>query len=148
MTTKALAYKPAHTILADRSVKDALKKMVQEDCNSICVLSETGDLLGIISIQDIAGATVPAEFQENVNISEALHKEGFFEEMCRSLEDKPVTELMRSTYMAVSPETNIMTITADFLHNDLYNVPVMKDDKLVGVITRSDIRNALLEAMK
>jgi predicted transcriptional regulator len=144
---KKLTYKRANTILEHSTVHDALKKMHQEDCNSLCVLTESGHLEGIITMQDIAGAAVPIEFVENSSISEAMYKEGFFAEQCKKLADKPIKSVMRKEFITVTPETHIMTIMADFLNNDLYNVPVVHDDNLVGVMTRTDIRDALLEEM-
>lgn len=144
---KKLTYKHANTILEHSTVHDALKKMKQEDCNSLCVLSEAGHLEGIITLQDIAGVAVPNEFVENSSISEAMYKEGFFAEQCKSLAVKPITDVMRKEFITVTPETHIMTIMADFLKNDLYNVPVVVDDHLVGVMTRTDIRDALLTEM-
>jgi acetoin utilization protein AcuB len=142
-----LTYKRANTILEHSTVHEALKKMHQEDCNSLCVLSESGHLEGIITLQDIAGAAVPPEFVENSNMSEAMYKQGFFTEQCRNLAAKPIRSVMRKEFITVTPETHIMTIMADFLNNDLYNVPVVEDDQLVGVMTRTDIRDALLKGM-
>jgi predicted transcriptional regulator len=148
MSSTKLSYKPANTIRIDRSVVDALKKMSAEDCNSLCVLDVEGRLSGIITLQDIAGGTVPIEFVENSSMGEAMYKEGFFTEQSKALANKPIKNIMRKEFITATPETNILTITADFLKNDLYNVPVIKDDQLVGVITRTDIRDALLKQME
>ena len=145
---KTLSYKKANTIKHDSTVLEALQKMQVEDCNSLCVLSERGELEGIITLQDIAGATVPVEFVEHSNISEAMHKEGFFAQEAKKLAEKPIQKVMRKTYITATPDTHMITITADFLKNDLYNVPILKDDQLIGVITRTDIRDALLKEME
>lgn len=142
-----LSYKHANTVLENATVMVALKKMKEEDCNSLCVLSEKGKLVGIITLQDIAGATVPPEFVENSSMSDAMFKPGFFSEQSRALADKPIKKIMRTQFVTVTPESHIMTITADFLNNDLYNVPVLKEGHLVGVLTRTDIRDALYAAM-
>lgn len=145
---KKLTYKHANTILVNSSVREALEKMKHEDCNSLCVLSEQGHLEGIITLQDIAGAAVPPEFVENSSMAEAMHKEGFFAEECKKLAEKPIKNIMRKEFITATPETHILTIMADFLNNDLYNVPVVEDDHLIGVITRTDIRDALTKEMR
>lgn len=50
--------------------------------------------------------------------------------------------------MTVSLHDNIMAITADFLKNDLYLVPVLENGQLVGVVTRTEIKKALLYGMR
>jgi len=78
----------------------------------------------------------------------AMYKQGFFTEMCQQLKDKPVTEVMRKEFISVDLDDNIMAVTADFLKNDLYLVPVLQKGKLLGVITRTEIKKALLYGMR
>lgn len=55
---------------------------------------------------------------------------------------------MRRDFIQVSLEDNIMSITADFLKNDLYIVPVVEKGELIGIVTRSEIKKALAAAME
>ena len=41
-----------------------------------------------------------------------------------------------------------MAVTADFLKNDLYIVPVVEKGELLGVVTRSEIKKALAYGMR
>jgi CBS domain-containing protein len=76
-----------------------------------------------------------------------MYKEGFFKETCQAIKGKLVKEVMRKNILTVTPDTHIMVIMADFLKNDCYIVPVVEGGKLLGIVTRTEIKRALAEAM-
>lgn len=135
------------TINENITVLEALSKLMENPFNSLIVASNDEKVVGIISIQDIAGATVPEQFQENINMADAMYKEGFFKEICQVVKNKLVSEVMRKNILTVTPDTHIMVIMADFLKNDCYMVPVVEGGKLLGIVTRTEIKRALAEAM-
>jgi len=135
------------TINSEESIENAIKRMFDQVYNGFVVCDGTGQVVGVLSLQDIAAATIPPEFQHNTNLSIAMYKKGFFQERCIEIKQKKVKDLMRTDYIEVTFETNIMAITADFLKNDLYIVPVFNQKKLVGIITRTEIKKALARGM-
>ena len=135
------------TISPDKTIKEAVRELVQDDCNGLVVVDGQNNVLGVLALQDIAAATIPPEFRENISLAAAMFKRGFFQEMCAGLAEQPVSEVMRSDFVAVDLETNIMAVTADFLENDLYLVPVVDNKKLIGVVSRTDIKRALASCM-
>ena len=137
------------TIDSSSTIKQALEKMAHEGANGLIVLDKrSGRVAGVLSLQDIAAAVVPQEMQANPSLAEALNKEGFFEETARHMASRKVTTVMRTDFTTVTADAPILEIAADFLQNDLYIVPVVEDDKLVGVISRTEIRQALSAAMQ
>lgn len=141
-------YHPNPITISNRfTVKDALKLCIQKKVNGLVVLNEKDKVVGVVSIQDIAAATVPHEFQNNIGMAAAMYKRGFFHEMCQQLQDKPVTTVMRKKFETVNLRDNILAITAEFLKGDLYIVPVIEKGEFIGVVTRSEIKRALAVGM-
>ena len=136
------------TIHQDATIGEVVQRLIKENFNDYFVVNDGETLVGIISVQDIAGAIVPGEFQENTSMASAMYVQGFFAERAKELRDVKVRQLMRTSYLTVSPHDNVMAITADFLKNDLYIVPVLDQGKLIGVITRSEIKKTLGSAME
>lgn len=136
------------TIGEDATIYEAIQMMVEKKVNSLSVTNEAHHLVGIISLQDIAAATVPLEFQDNPDMAAALYKPHFFEEACQAIQNDAVKSIMRTNFITATPDTNVMEITADFLQGDLYVVPVVENNKIVGVITRSAIKKAFILAMQ
>lgn len=125
-----------------------MNELLKNKINALVVVNTKNKVVGVISLQDIAGATIPTQFKKNIRMAAAMYKIGFFTEMCQQLKNKTVSEIMRKEFVSVSLDDNIMAVTADFLKNDLYVVPVIEDGKLLGVVTRSEIKKAIHYGMR
>ncbi len=135
------------TIKPDNTIAEALEGIIDSVHNGYIVTDNTDTVVGVLSLQDIAAAVVPDEFEENPNLSLAMYKKGFFHERCQEIKGKKVKEIMRTNFIKVTLNTNILAVTADFLKNDLYIVPVIDQNKLVGIVTRTEIKKALALGM-
>ncbi len=147
MLIQELYNQDPETLPSDITVSEALAIMEEKDVNGFIVTDKQKRVLGILSLQDIAAATVPYQFQKNYRMAMAMYRKGFFHERAEEIKDKKISEIMRLDFVTVSLRTNIMAIMSDFLKNDLYIVPVVEQGKLIGVVTRSQIREALLIGM-
>ncbi len=135
------------TIHQDATVEEAVKELLTDLFNGFIVLDDQKQVVGILSLQDIAAATIPEQFKNNIGMANAMYRHGFFRERCEEIKNKKVKELMRTDTIQADLTTNIMAITADFLKNDLYIVPVFDKGVLVGVVTRTEIKHALARGM-
>lgn len=116
--------------------------------NGLIVVDDNDKVVGVLSVQDIAAAIVPKDFQENTHLAQAMYKEGFFQERCHELRQRQVMQFMRTDFMHVTMESSVMEVCADFLKNDLYIVPVFDKKKAVlGIITRSEIKRIINQSM-
>ena len=147
MLVKDIYHPHPRTIKEDTTIKNALSLLIKNEYNSFIVVDKNEKVVGVLSLQDIAGATVPDEFKDNIQMASAMYRMGYFSERSQEIKDKKVKDIMRRNFVWVDLETNIMAITADFLKNDLYIVPVIEKNKLIGIITRSEIKKALAVAM-
>jgi predicted transcriptional regulator len=130
------------------SINDALNILADKAINGLVVKDDAEKVVGVISIQDIAAATVPHQFQENVQMAGAMLKEGFFLEMVKDIAKWPVSKIMRSDFIRVTPEDHVIEVMADFLHNDLYIIPIFDNGDILGIITRSEIKEALIKTIR
>ena len=147
MLIKDIYHSHIRTIRMDKTIKEAVAELISTKYNAFIVVDNDENVVGVLSLQDIAGATVPPEFKNNVTMASAMYRQGFFQETCREIENLLVKDIMRTNFVSVSLHDNIMAITADFLKNDLYVVPVIERGKLLGIITRSEIKHAIGVAM-
>ncbi len=146
MLIEELYHQNPITLTPEQTVADALRTMEEKNVNGFLVLKDK-KVVGVLSLQDIAAATVPYQFQKNYHMAMAMYRRGFFHEQAAAIKDLTVKKIMRRDFVTVNLKTNIMTIMSDFLRNDLYIVPVVEKGELVGIVTRSQIREALLEGM-
>ncbi len=136
------------TILGSTTIESAVNELLTDEVNALIVVDDQKKILGVLSSQDIAAHTIPRQFRKNIRMAAAMYKHGFFTEMCQELKSMPVTKVMRKEFSTVDLHDNIMAVTADFLKNDLYIVPVIEKGKLLGVVTRTEIKKALQYGMR
>jgi len=148
MLISEIYHRDPKTLKATATIKQAIDELMHDEVNALVVVDDKQKVLGILSLQDIAAATVPLQFRKNVRMAAAMYRRGFFTEMCQQLKDQLVSRVMRKEFISVGLDDNIMAVTADFLKNDLYIVPVLEKGKLLGVITRTEIKKALLYGMR
>ncbi len=148
MLISELYHKNVITIPESMTVSEALKEFIKKKVNGLIVVNEKEQVTGVLALQDVAAATIPRQFKQNIQMAAAMYRKGFFSETCDAIKDLPVTKVMRKNFTIVSLTDNIMAVTADFLKNDLYIVPVISKGKLVGIVTRSEIKKALAYGMR
>lgn len=121
------------TVTEDTSLPEALELMRQEKIRRLPVLDKHGKLVGIVTELDLLRASPsPATTLSIYEIPYLLSKVKMRDIMTREVitvtEDTPIEEAAR--------------IMAD---HKIGGLPVMRDNKLVGIITETDIFKLMLE---
>ncbi len=121
------------TVTEETSLPEALELMRKEKIRRLPVLDKHGKLVGIVTELDLLRASPsPATTLSIYEIPYLLSKVKMRDIMTRKVitvtEDTPIEEAAR--------------IMAD---NKIGGLPVMRDDKLVGIITETDIFKLMLE---
>ncbi len=147
MLVEAVYRKNPITIDENASIKDAVRLFLDKGSNGVLVVNKNHHLVGILSLQDIMASIVPSDFREHLNLAHAMYKGGYFQEVCQEVANKKVSEVMRKEFTVAEKDTNLMEIAVDFLQNDLYIIPVIENKKLIGVISRSELKQALAHAL-
>jgi acetoin utilization protein AcuB len=125
---------PVITIRPDMSLIDALNLMKQEHIRRTPVVKD-GKLVGIVSEKDLLNASPsPATslsiYEMNYLLSKLQIKDVMTKKVFTVNEDTPIEEAAR--------------IMAD---NKIGSMPVVRDDRIVGMITETDLFKMLLELM-
>jgi tRNA nucleotidyltransferase (CCA-adding enzyme) len=112
---------PVITIAPDASIGDAGDTLTRYNINVLMVLDDEGSLKGYISRQVVDRA------------------------IFLGLEARPIKEYMSLEWNSVNPDTTLNEIQELIITNNIRILPVMKDSQLLGVITRTDLLNILIE---
>jgi len=103
------------------TVKDALEVMFKKNITSLLVNGKSIDDFGIITRSDI--------------IHKVLAKE-------KNPEETKVKDIMSKPLLMISPEIDIFDCARIMEKSGLRHFPVIRDDKIVGFISNSDIFKA------
>ncbi len=115
------------TIRADTSAIEAYERMRERGVHRLPVVDAVGHLVGIVTRSDIEGAV-------SFRHSEAGWPEGRF-----ALAGTIVGEVMTSEPITVTPDTPVRRAAALLLEHHLSGLPVVEGDRLVGIITETDM---------
>ncbi|NLD35920.1 MAG: CBS domain-containing protein [Desulfatiglans sp.] len=119
-TAKDMMTSPVIHILPEKSVRDASALLTRYNINVLIVLNRAGKLEGYITRQ-------------------IMEKAVFF-----NLGHIPVKEYMNIDFHTVTPDTPLSEVQELIIKNNLRVLPVLREETLVGVITRTDLMNILV----
>lgn len=121
------------TVHEDTSLPEALELMRREKIRRLPVLDKHGRLVGIVTELDLLRASPsPATTLSIYEIPYLLSK-------------VKMRDIMSREVITVTEETPIEEAARIMADNKIGGLPVMRDDKLVGIITETDIFKLMLE---
>lgn len=116
LTAKDIMTKDVITIRPDIFLDKAIKKLIENKISGMPVVDENEKMIGIISEKDI------------LNFA-----------FCGYLRSTKVKEAMSKDVIYFEPETRIEKIAVAISKNHFRRVPIIKEGKVVGIVSRRDI---------
>src|SRR5215470_8741383 len=131
------------TVRPDADVADAIKLLTEHDVSALPVVDAAGNLVGVLSEADlIHRAELGTEKHRPWWLEAVTGGSTLAEEFAKS-HGKKVREVMTGGVISVAEDTPLSEIAALFERKRIKRVPVVKDGKLVGIVSRSNLIQAL-----
>jgi CBS domain-containing protein len=131
------------TVRPDTDVADAIKLLAEHDVSALPVVDPAGNLVGVLSEADlIHRAEIGTEKHRPWWLEAVTGGSTLAEEFAKS-HGKKVGEIMTSGVISVSEDTLLSEIATLFERKRIKRVPVVEDGKLVGIVSRSNLVQAL-----
>src|SRR5215468_8136145 len=135
------------TVRPDTDVADAIKLLAEHDVSALPVVDKAGYLVGVLSESDlIHRAEIGTEKHRPWWLEAVTGASTLAEEFAKS-HGKKVGEVMTAGVISVNEETPLSEIAALFERKRIKRVPVVKDGKLVGIVSRANLIQALASAV-
>ncbi|MFW5985114.1 MAG: CBS domain-containing protein [Halanaerobiaceae bacterium] len=141
LTAKDVMTTEVVTIPPDTSVEDAAKIMSENEISGLPVV-ENDHLLGIVSEKDLIMKNKRLNSPGYINILDGiifLESPKKFEKEFRKFIAIEVEDLMTRDVITVKPETTLDEIATIMVEEDVNRLPVVENDKLIGIVTRGDV---------
>ena len=148
MSIRAADIMTPHIITAapDETVATIARRLTLNHISGVPVCDEEGKLLGILSENDLLGPFM-SEFEARRSWWLHLLAEGT--ELAPSFLDyirqdrRRAKDLMTKPVITVSEQTSAREIGDLMLKQRIKRVPVLRDGKLVGIVTRADLMRVI-----
>lgn len=110
------------TVKQDSSIYEAIRLLVNKNITGLPVVDDEGVLVGIVSEKDML-------------------------RLLYNIKDKAgsVQEFMTKSVVCFTEDDSLIDIAESFIDNHFRRVPIVRDNKLVGIISRRDIVEYILK---
>jgi CBS domain-containing protein len=120
------------TLTLEDSLYSAEKRMKKNHIRHMPVVKGE-KLIGLISLSDL----------QRISFIDAYSKEGTEDTPIYNMID--IRDLMIKNPLTTSPETTILEASKLLASKEFHSLPVVKDEKLVGIITTTDLLHYFIE---
>jgi CBS domain-containing protein len=131
------------TIRPDTDVAEAIRLLAEHDVSALPVVDPAGNLVGVLSEADLIRRVEIGTEKRRPWWQEAVTGASTLATDFAKSHGKKVDEIMTSGVISVSEDTPLSEIAALFERKGIKRVPVVRDGKLVGIVSRSNLIQAL-----
>lgn len=147
MKAKEIMTKKVITVKSSASVRDIARIFHRKKISGIPVVDKDNNLQGIVSETDLvlkaSGPHLPPHIQILGGII-YLESPHVMEEELKKVMAINAADIMTKDVVTVEPEEDVGKIATLMLEEEINRIPVIKDGKLVGIITRHDILKTMM----
>lgn len=135
------------TIPQGKTLADAVKIMKESHTNSLIVVDSEKKPVGTLSSYTLIREAVPVYLKGDATIAN-FGAEGTFDKYAKMAKDKVIDEIMHKNFHILSIDDAMIEAAANSIKVARKIMPVVDHDgKLVGIVTRSNIKKALFDAI-
>ena len=134
MLAREIMHRELFTIREDQPVTELVDILVREHIHGVPVLNSAGELVGVVTQQDVFFSTVTRGREERDGAS---GKKGSDPSTIL------VRDLMTSPAVSASEETDVVGLCRMMHRLRIHRIPIVREDKVTGIISSLDIVGAL-----
>ncbi len=139
------------TVSPDTEIVHAARLLLEKRVNGFPVVDETGRLVGIICQSDLIAQQKQLPIPSVFNLLDGLiplMSMSKIEKEVQKISAVKVADAMTRDPVAVSPDTSIEEVARLMVNKSLHTLPVVDQNRLVGVIGKEDVLRTLISRGK
>lgn len=135
MLAKDLMHRPVTTVRQDATVAELCDLMQQAHVNGVPVVDEEGDVVGVVTEEDVIYGTMGSDGPEGrVRGGAAAGSEGLF-----------VRDIMTSPAVCANEDSDIVELCRLMWRMRIHRIPIVAEGKPVGIVSALDLVRAIAE---
>jgi CBS domain-containing protein len=147
MQVKNVMSAPVVGVESDASIADAVRLMLGHKISGLPVMTAAGELVGMVSEGDFLRRTELGTEPHLSGLLRFLESSGKKADTYIHTHGRKVSEVMTTRVSTIEAGAALEDAVETMLHRHVKRLPVMEDGKVVGIVSRSDLMRALLEAL-
>lgn len=143
MRAHQIMTRPVVTISPDASILDAANLMLQRHVSGLPVVDAAGKLVGVVSEGDFIRRSEIGTQRRRSRFLKLILGPGRAASDFVQEHGCKVSEIMTAEPVTVTEDTPLPTIVALMEKNELKRLPVMRDGRVVGIVSRANLLQAV-----
>ncbi len=146
LTAKDIMTKDVKSVTPDTSIEDLAALLVQNEISGAPVVDETGSLICIVTENDLISRNRRLHIPTVVSFLDAaiyLESSKKFEEDVKRLAATRVGDICRKGVITITEDATVIDIASLMDEKKVYLLPVVRGDKLVGIVGKRDVVRAV-----
>lgn len=147
LTAKDIMTSDTITVSPETTVTELAKLLTSHNIGGTPVIDEKGHLLGVVTENDLIDQKKKIHIPTVINILDSviyLEKPERMEKEMMKFVGTKVEDIYSKDPITVNEDTTLEEIATIMADKNIHTLPVMKGDKLVGVIGKQDIIKAFI----
>lgn len=137
---------PVITVSEDETLRDVAKKILDNNVGGLPVVNKDNKLIGFLSETDFTAQqnTIPFSRNHAPKLFGRWLSKNEIEKMYREAKTIKVKDIMTTPPIYVEEDESISGLIEKIMKYDIHRVPIVKDEKLVGIVSRRDLIKLLV----
>lgn len=148
MIARDIMTKNVITVKKNATIEEIAKILTDNNIGGVPVVDDNNSLLGIITSKDLLYKDIEPRIPSYIEVlGGVFFVEGIkhYEEELRKLLASQAEEIMTKKVITITEDTEVKDIAELIVEKGVNRLPVLKDDKLVGIISRGDVVKSLIK---
>jgi CBS domain-containing protein len=146
LTAKDIMTREVITVRQDTPIRDLAEILWKNRISGVPVLDEAGTVVSVVTESDLIDQTKKVHIPTMISLLDSvifLESSKKTEQEIRKMSGNTAGDISSSEFTTVTEETRLDEIATIMSEKNIHTLPVMQDDKLVGIIGKSDIIRSL-----
>ena len=146
LKAKDIMTKEVITVRQDTPIRDLAEILWKNRISGVPVLDEDGAVVSVVTESDLIDQTKKVHIPTMISLLDSvifLESSKKTEQEIRKMSGNTAGDISSSEFTTVTEETRLDEIATIMSEKNIHTLPVMEDDKLVGIIGKSDIIRSL-----
>jgi CBS-domain-containing membrane protein len=147
LTAKDIMTRKVFTVRNDTSVIDLVKLLTDKGISGAPVTSENGEVIAIVTENDLIDQSKKLHIPTVITILDSviyLENPDKMEDEMKKMAGTKVADICSGSVTTISPDTPLDEIATIMAEKNIHTLPVLDNQKLVGVIGKKDIIQTLI----
>ncbi|MCD5406228.1 MAG: CBS domain-containing protein [Desulfotomaculum sp.] len=148
MLAKDIMSQEVITVNEDTTIEELAKTLLKHNISGVPVIDNQGDLVGVVTEGDLLRKKANPRIPGFIGVlGGIIFYKGVerYQEDFEKLAAIKASEIMSADLVIANKDTELTDVASLMLTNNIKRLPVVEENRLVGIISRADIIKSLIE---